>query len=284
MIMKRMRLIIICIIFAASVPLVAFAQTKISLSIPGSNIITTSTQPGYIISNFYQFALLIGGLLAFGAVVYGGVKYVTSGGNPSSQGEAKEWIQSALLGLLLLVCAYLILATINPNLVHLDLPMLQQVSISGPTGGGGGGSPPVIGSPPDSGCVGGNCVTLPNCTQTKATTGPGAVNCGGTPAIAAILNCINKADPNYTVAEGYPPAVGHSDPGHALGCAVDVHVTSCAGVTQFAAAAASCGAPQPLNEYNNPNKGLYCPNAVPPPKTYQHTTGGNIHIDAPGCP
>ena len=56
----------------------ALAQTKISLSIPGSNQITTGTSPGALISNFYQFALLIGGILAFGAIVYGGVKYMSS--------------------------------------------------------------------------------------------------------------------------------------------------------------------------------------------------------------
>ncbi|RJQ28727.1 hypothetical protein C4571_03075, partial [Candidatus Parcubacteria bacterium] len=35
-----------------------------------------SDTPAGIIVNFYQFALMIGGVLAFGAIVYGGIKYV----------------------------------------------------------------------------------------------------------------------------------------------------------------------------------------------------------------
>jgi hypothetical protein len=90
---------------------------------------TTSCSPGDYISGFYQFALLIGGLVAFGAVVYGGLRYMTSTGNPSGQHEAKEWIWSALLGLVLLVGAYLILNTVNPALTHLNLPTLQQTQV-----------------------------------------------------------------------------------------------------------------------------------------------------------
>ena len=42
-------------------------------------------------------------------------------GNPGNQSEGKEWVKSALLGLLLLAAAYLILYTVNPNLVNLEL-------------------------------------------------------------------------------------------------------------------------------------------------------------------
>jgi hypothetical protein len=72
---------------------------------------------------------MIGGVLAFGAIVYGGVLYAISMGNPSRQSEGKEWIQSALIGLLLLAGATLILKTINPDLVNLNLPTLQTVNI-----------------------------------------------------------------------------------------------------------------------------------------------------------
>ncbi len=82
--------------------LVAHAVT-ISTAIPGSNLNSTSTAPGAYIANFYQFALLIGGILAFGAIVFGGIKYVASAGNPSAQSDGKEWIWGALIGLLLLL-------------------------------------------------------------------------------------------------------------------------------------------------------------------------------------
>jgi hypothetical protein len=104
----------------------ALAQTTISISdqIPGSN--PTSTGPGGFVSNFYQFALLIGGLLAFCVIVYGGVRYMTSAGNPSGQSDAKEWIIAAITGILLLAGAYFILKVINPELVTLKIPTPQQ--------------------------------------------------------------------------------------------------------------------------------------------------------------
>ena len=260
-------------------PSSALAQTHITIatSVPGSyGGAASAGAPGAFIADFYWFSLIVGGVLASGIVVYGGIKYMASAGNPSGQSDAKEWIEAAILGLLLLVGVYFILSVINPQLLNLNLPGLTPVNISSiivpgnPVGGTNGPTTP------PRGCAGGTCVTLPNCTQTKATTGAGAVNCGGTPAIAAVLNCVNQSDPNYTVAEGYPPAVDHSDPGHNTGCAIDVHVSSCAAGAAFMQAAQSCGASKVLNEYSN------CGGA-----SYYHTTGGNIHIDAPkgqgGC-
>jgi hypothetical protein len=92
--------------------------------------VTSSTPPGQFVKSFYDFALMIGGVLAFGAIVYGGVLYAASMGNPSRQSEGKEWIKSALLGLLLLAGAYLVLYTINPDLVNLSLPTLTAINIA----------------------------------------------------------------------------------------------------------------------------------------------------------
>src|SRR5208337_1669799 len=75
----------------------------------------------------------IGGVLAFGAIVFGGILYAASAGNPGKQSEGREWIKSALFGLLLLAGAYLILFTINPDIVSLNLPTLQTVNVAAPT-------------------------------------------------------------------------------------------------------------------------------------------------------
>jgi hypothetical protein len=111
-------------------PLYAHAVAiSVSSAIPGTN--ATSSGPGAYIANFYQLALLAGGIIAFGAIVYGGVLYAVSAGNASKQTEGKEWITSALLGLLLLAGAWLILYTINPNLVNLSLPNLTPLQTAG---------------------------------------------------------------------------------------------------------------------------------------------------------
>jgi len=120
-----------------SAPFFVSAQTKISLNIPGTNQNASST-PGAFVANFYEFALMIGGVLAFGVVVYGGIKYMASAGNPSGQGDAKEWIEAALLGLVLLVGAYFILKVVNPQLLNLSLPTLTPVNIATQTAGNGG--------------------------------------------------------------------------------------------------------------------------------------------------
>ncbi|MGD1002990.1 MAG: hypothetical protein ABR884_00230 [Minisyncoccia bacterium] len=105
----------------------------ISMAIPGGpNAYPTSTGPGGFVANFYQFALMIGGVLAFGVIVYGGVRYMASAGNPSGQSDAKEWIEAALLGLLLLVGAYFILNVVNPQLTNLVPPTLTPVNIQTP--------------------------------------------------------------------------------------------------------------------------------------------------------
>jgi uncharacterized membrane protein YgcG len=114
----------------------AISANAVSMSLPatgtGGTPTNASSTPGTFINSFYQFALFLSGIIAFGAIVFGGVKYMTSAGNPSAQSEGKEWIYSALLGLLLLAGAYLILNTINPQITSLSLPALPQQFIPAP--------------------------------------------------------------------------------------------------------------------------------------------------------
>jgi hypothetical protein len=93
-------------------------------------------EPGALINQFYNFFLIISGLLAFGTIVYGGVQRILGAGNPSKISDANEWIKNALIGLLLLFGAYIILNIINPRLVQLKLPELEEVKSD--VGGGGG--------------------------------------------------------------------------------------------------------------------------------------------------
>ena len=89
--------------------------------------------PGQFVYDFYQYALAIGGILAFGVVVYGGVRLILfPAGNPSGQTDAKDWIQAALIGILLLAGAYFILNVINPSLVNLNLPSLVNLNLPSP--------------------------------------------------------------------------------------------------------------------------------------------------------
>ena len=149
-----------------------------------------SANPVGIINQVYQFALMIGGLLAFGAIVYGGIKYMLAAGNPSGQTEGKEWIKSALLGLLLLSGAYLVLNTINPNLTTLSLPGLtpiqaQQNSSQNPTACGGN-SPGTCPTGQNCDLISGSRLSQSAVYQCRS---PQQYTCGGDPPNSRFGTC-----------------------------------------------------------------------------------------------
>lgn len=202
------------IIAAFFFPVSAFAQTQITIatSVPGnySGAIAASS-PGAFIANFYLFSLLIAGVLAFGIIVYGGVKYMVSAGNPSGQSDAKEWIEAALLGLLLLVGAYFILDVINPQLLNLTLPSLTGVNISAPVPGGGGGGGTTPTGPPSNRCTApsaGPCSTASlqqTCMGSNAAIAGGVCNTESSANAAAGGDLSTNIGPN---GKGLPASVG----------------------------------------------------------------------------
>ncbi len=86
----------------------------------------TSSIAAYIVK-IYQVALSLGGILAVGAIVIGALIYSLSPGNPQKQALGKDYISSAILGLLLLFGAYVVLQTINPRLVALEEPKVKEL-------------------------------------------------------------------------------------------------------------------------------------------------------------
>ena len=80
--------------------------------------------PEYV-KYIFNSAIILGGVIAFLALVYAGFRYSTSLGSPATQKEAKKQIQTALFGLSLLFLSWLILTTINPQLVVSKLPSLK---------------------------------------------------------------------------------------------------------------------------------------------------------------
>lgn len=99
--------------------------------VPGTTITSFETYLKYI----YQIALGIVGLTALIYIIIGGVMYMTAAGNTTQTTEAKNRIQNAILGLILALAAYLILYTINPDLVRLsktqiEYPVLPKVILT----------------------------------------------------------------------------------------------------------------------------------------------------------
>lgn len=91
------------------------------------------------IANFYTWALEIGALVALLVLIYGGIVYTTSAGNASRISEAKEWVFGALIGLFILFGSFLILNTINPELIKLkDLKLIVNEAAQPSSSGKGG--------------------------------------------------------------------------------------------------------------------------------------------------
>ena len=79
---------------------------------------SSSTNLGEIIGMIFSYSLQILGLIVFLMILFSGFQWLTAGGNPGIIGTARTRITNALLGGLVLLAAYLILNTINPDLVN----------------------------------------------------------------------------------------------------------------------------------------------------------------------
>lgn len=86
-----------------------------------------TTIPEYV-KYIFKFSLIIAAIAAFAILIYGGFRYLTSAGSPETIREAKNWIFGGILGLVILLCSYLILTTINPELLSPREPELKLIS------------------------------------------------------------------------------------------------------------------------------------------------------------
>ena len=83
-------------------------------------IIPGATEPEFVnvglpayVDYIFRFAVVIIGFVIFGVVVYNGIIYMTSAGEPAKLSEAKSGISAGFLGAVILLSAYFIFNTIN---------------------------------------------------------------------------------------------------------------------------------------------------------------------------
>ena len=72
--------------------------------------------PAGLVNQIYRIAFGLAAACALGVLIYGAISWTLSGAVSSKQ-DALEWIKAALWGLMLLLAAFIILYTINPDLV-----------------------------------------------------------------------------------------------------------------------------------------------------------------------
>ena len=89
--------------------------------------VDTSTLPK-LINQLYVWGLGISVLLALLMMVLGGYYIMTAAGNAEQATKGKEFITSALIGVVIIFTAYLLLNEINPDLVNFNLNSLSGLN------------------------------------------------------------------------------------------------------------------------------------------------------------
>lgn len=81
----------------------------------------SNATPGSYLQGMIKVVIMITTALAVLMITIAGIEHIAGAGNESKRTAAKEKMWGALLGLILAATSYLILNTINPNLLKLDL-------------------------------------------------------------------------------------------------------------------------------------------------------------------
>ncbi|MCK9578918.1 MAG: glycoside hydrolase family protein [Methanoregula sp.] len=118
--------------FALAAEETGLAKPALQVNIPTVSLgADKSLWLGEYISGIYKYAVGIVGIAAAIVLMWGGVMWLTAGGNTGQVSEAKEWIKSSLTGLLIALSSYLILYTINPDLISFSSLSIENIKING---------------------------------------------------------------------------------------------------------------------------------------------------------
>ncbi len=83
------------------------------------------------LSAIFNIGIGLAGALAVLMIVVGGIGYIAGASNPSARSEAKKKITDAIIGLILAMASWLILYTVNPDLLKNKLK-ITPISIASP--------------------------------------------------------------------------------------------------------------------------------------------------------
>lgn len=95
--------------FEVGIPMIVKAGTKLQ----------AGSLPQYVSMLIYRVIFPVSGILGFIMILWAGVEYMITSGNVEHQKAAQQRIIDALAGLLLLFAFWIILNTINPNILKL---------------------------------------------------------------------------------------------------------------------------------------------------------------------
>lgn len=92
----------------------------------GPNNTNCTTNLGLYLPQMFNLIVAIAAGLAFVMITLGGITYATTDAI-MEKSQGKEWVTNAIYGLLLVISAYVILYTINPQILDFSLDIRQPV-------------------------------------------------------------------------------------------------------------------------------------------------------------
>lgn len=186
--------------------------------------VKTTTMSDYL-SGMITLLIALGAATAILFAIIGGTQYVASGIAPSAKQDAKNRITNAFIGLALMLTSYLILNSINPELVDLkfSLPPVQgQVA----TTTAALGACPIPNDSSAACCLGQgtSCAACSNCSEV---TGVPYKSCGRPICFlnSALLGRIRRISgvSGWQITESWPPTVYHQSSCHQNGTCADLN-------------------------------------------------------------
>lgn len=113
-------------------PILAFAQSN-PCQVTSGGVTTPDALPKCV-NQIYVWSLGVAALLALLMIVLGGYYYMTAAGNAEQSSKGVEMIWASIIGLALLFGAYLLLNTINPDLVNFPINSINCLNDPLPAG------------------------------------------------------------------------------------------------------------------------------------------------------
>lgn len=176
---------------------------------------TNKTDVTTYIPGAVQLMIGVAGVLAVIMIMFGGIKFMSTDAF-QGKNDARAIIWNAVWGLILTIGAYVILNTINPTLVTLNLnidklPIRGEIPGTGVGGSTGGGATPI--SARDAGCS--DCVPLPANVPAKAPgqgcaqPGPCSVDRNVAQKLSNLATRLEQENIQWLVSESFPPTRGH---------------------------------------------------------------------------
>lgn len=125
----------ICFLFFASIVPVYAQEKVLDCNSPVNRMQTTCIASNIdistVLATVVQFIFVISVVLALGFLIYGGVKWITSGGDKGGVENARNMIVAAIIGLIIVFLAYVIMNLVLTFLTGQGLSSIEIPSLSG---------------------------------------------------------------------------------------------------------------------------------------------------------